>query len=79
MAYKSLLTIVSDPGVVAQTLAAAISVTRREDAHLEVLCLGIDHTEIGYSYPGVGTVILQDDIAALNRTSRHWKHLSRRN
>ncbi len=63
MAYKSLLTIVSDPGVVAHTLAAAIAVARREDAHLEVLCLGIDHTQIGYYYPGSGAIILQDDMA----------------
>ena len=32
MAYKSLLTIISDPGAVAPTLAAAVSLARRDDA-----------------------------------------------
>lgn len=63
MAYKSLLTVVTDPAGVGQTLASAIALARREDAHLEVLCLGIDHTQIGYYYPGSMGVILDDDIA----------------
>jgi nucleotide-binding universal stress UspA family protein len=64
MAYKSLLTVISNPGAVAPTLAAAIPLARREDAHLEVLCLGIDHTQVGYYYPGAGSVIFQDDMAS---------------
>ncbi len=63
MAYKSLLTIVTDTALVAQTLAPAIALARREDAHLEVLCLGVDLTQIGYYYPGSMAVVLQDDIA----------------
>lgn len=62
MAYKSLLTIVTDPALVSQTLAPAIALARREDAHLEVLCLGIDLTQVGYYYPGSMAVVLQDDI-----------------
>jgi nucleotide-binding universal stress UspA family protein len=63
MAYKSLLTIISDPGAVAPTLAAAISLARRDDAHLEVLCMGFDQTQVGYYYPGMGAVFHQHDIA----------------
>lgn len=63
MAYKSILTIFSGPGAVASTLAAAASLVRREDAHLEVLCLGIDQTQVGYYYPGSGAVYFRDDIA----------------
>ena len=63
MAYKSLLTIVSDPGAVAPMLAAATLLARREDAHLEVLCLGIDRSQVGYYYPGAGPVYNLDDIA----------------
>ena len=63
MAYKSLLTIVSTPGAVAATLAAAIPLARREDAHLEVLCLGIDHSQVGYYYPEAGPVYNLDDVA----------------
>lgn len=63
MAYKSLLTVVINPGEVATTLAAAIPLARREDAHLEVLCLGIDHTQVGYYYPGAGPVYNLYDLA----------------
>lgn len=63
MAYRSLLTIISDSATIGQTLAAAISLARREDAHLDVLCLGIDYTQMGYYYPGTGPVVFQDDIA----------------
>lgn len=63
MAYKSLLTIVTDQSAALPTLAAAISVARREDAHLQVLCLGFDHSQIGYYYLAAGAVVLQDDLA----------------
>ena len=63
MAYKSLLTIVSNPETVAATLAAAIPLARREDAHLEVLCISIDHSQIGYYYPEAGPVYNLDDVA----------------
>ena len=63
MAYKSLLTIVSTPEAVTAPLAAAIPLARREDAHLEVLCLGIDHSQVGYYYPEAGPVYNLDDVA----------------
>ena len=63
MAFKSLLTVVSDAGAVAASLVAAMSLARREQAHLEVLCLGINHTQIGYYYPEAGAVYLQEEAA----------------
>lgn len=63
MAYKSLLTVVINPSDVAATLGAAIPLARREDAHLEVLCLGIDHSSVGYYYPEAGPVYNLDDVA----------------
>jgi nucleotide-binding universal stress UspA family protein len=30
-----------------------------QDAHLDTLCLGIDRTQVGYSYVGAGAVMLQ--------------------
>ncbi|MDB5658136.1 MAG: universal stress protein [Cypionkella sp.] len=62
MAYKSLLTVVTDPATVTHTLAAAIALARREDAHLDVLCVGVDNSQVGYYYPGSVAVILQDEI-----------------
>lgn len=67
MAYKSLLTVVTDPALVTRTLDAASALARREDAHLEVLCVGIDQSQIGYYYPDSIGVILQDEIARAER------------
>ena len=45
MAYRSLLTILTDAPALAATLDAAAAVARRFDAHLDVFCLGIDRTQ----------------------------------
>jgi nucleotide-binding universal stress UspA family protein len=69
MAYKTLFTVVTaatgDPGVGGdsiEALDAAIALARAEDAHLEVLALGIDHTQIGYFYAGASAMIYQETL-----------------
>jgi nucleotide-binding universal stress UspA family protein len=59
MAYKSLLTIATSPDHVGPTFAAAAAIARQMDAHLDALALGVDRTQVGYSYVGSGAVILQ--------------------
>jgi nucleotide-binding universal stress UspA family protein len=59
MAYKSLLTVATDPDRVAATIAAAGEIAIAQDGHLDVLALGIDRTQVGYSYVGSGAVLLQ--------------------
>lgn len=61
MAYKTILTILTDPAQTPQ-LDAAAQLAVREDAHLEVLCLGIDLSQPGYFFPGGTAYILQDAI-----------------
>ena len=63
MSYKSILTILSDPQAVQSTLDACATVAQRFDAHLEVLCLGIDHTQTGFYYAGASAVIFQETLA----------------
>jgi nucleotide-binding universal stress UspA family protein len=62
MGYKSVLTIVSDPAELAQALEPAITVARREGAHLDILCLGIDRTQTGFYYAGANAMILQQAL-----------------
>lgn len=62
MSYKSIFTIVTDTEVVAAQLDTAVAVARREDAHLEVLCLGVDRTQTGYYYAGATAFIHQETI-----------------
>ena len=59
MAYKSLLTIATTPDNVGPSFAAAAAIARQMDAHLDALALGVDRTQVGYSYVGSGAVILQ--------------------
>ncbi|MDN5785767.1 universal stress protein [Pseudorhodobacter sp.] len=77
MAYKSLLTICADAERAPQTFAAAASLALAQDAHLEALALGIDRTQLGYSYIGASAVILQasqeraeDDVKAVEAAVR---------
>ncbi|MBW7055178.1 universal stress protein [Paracoccus bogoriensis] len=61
MAYKTILTILTDSAQMPQ-LDAAAKLAVREDAHLEVLCLGIDLSQPGYFFPGGTAYMLQDAI-----------------
>ena len=61
MAYKTILTVITSDDQQAQ-LGAAIDVARREDAHLEVFCLGVDHSQTGYYYAGASAYVFQESI-----------------
>lgn len=62
MAYKSVLTIVTNTESATQALEAATAVARREKGHLDVLCVGIDRTQTGYYYAGANAMILQETL-----------------
>jgi nucleotide-binding universal stress UspA family protein len=64
MAYKSLLTIAASPDGTLATVTAAAAVAQAMDAHLDALALGVDRTQVGYSYVGSGAVVI---AAALDR------------
>ncbi|MCK4712317.1 MAG: universal stress protein [Marinosulfonomonas sp.] len=62
MAYKSLLTVITDTNVAKPALEKAIVMARAEDAHLDVLCIGVDRTQTGYYYAGASAVFQQEVI-----------------
>ncbi|WP_114965417.1 universal stress protein [Alkalilacustris brevis] len=62
MAYKTLATFISDPDSVAPALEASVALARREDAHLDVCCLGVDHTQPGHFYAGAPAMIYQETL-----------------
>lgn len=77
MAYKSLLTIMTCTETT--TLQAAASLAERMDAHLEVLCLGVDRTQAAYFYPGASGFVYQEALAraqeeaeAIEAAARSW-------
>lgn len=64
MAYKSLLTVAASPEGVLPTVTAAAQIAQTMDAHLDALALGVDRTQVGYSYVGSGAVVI---AAAMDR------------
>ena len=77
MSYKTLLIVLTDPAQVKDALASAVILTRRLDAHLDVLCLGVDQTQAVAFYPGTSIVLLdqsilaaQEDATALGNAAR---------
>ncbi|UXU76371.1 MULTISPECIES: universal stress protein [unclassified Paracoccus (in: a-proteobacteria)] len=61
MAYKTILTVLTSASQ-KQQLEAAIALARQQDAHLDVFCLGVDHTQSGYYYAGASAYVFQEAI-----------------
>ena len=59
MTYKSIFTVATHTAQVPQTIEAAAKLCAQTDAHLDILALGVDRTQIGYAYIGSGAVLLQ--------------------
>ncbi len=59
MPYKSLLTICADATRAPQTFASAASLAIAQDGHLDALAIGVDRTQIGYSYVGASAAMVQ--------------------
>ena len=62
MGYKTILTILTDFERQQHQLDSAIAMTRREDGHLDVFCMGVDHTQSGYYYAGASAYVFQESI-----------------
>ena len=63
MGYKTILTVVTDEAQARGTILRAAEVAKAWDAHLDVLCFGVDRTQTGYYYAGADAMILQEAIA----------------
>lgn len=59
MSFKSILSVVTDGTPIAQTIASAARFCAQTDGHLDVLALGVDRTQVGYSYIGSSAAIMQ--------------------
>ncbi|HDR27150.1 universal stress protein [Rhodovulum sp.] len=62
MGYKTILTIITDTDIAHSALEPAITLANREDAHLDILCLGVDRTQTGYYYAGTNAFIQQETL-----------------
>jgi nucleotide-binding universal stress UspA family protein len=62
MAYKTLFSVLTDTALAGPVLDQAIAMARAHDAHLDVLCMGLDRTQTGFYYAGANALILQETI-----------------
>ena len=62
MAYKTILTVATDTRLVESAVMHAAAVAQANDAHLDVLCLGVDRTQTGYYYAGANAMVLQETL-----------------
>lgn len=59
MAYKSLLSVIGSQNGLGTAIAGAATVALDADAHLEILALGTDRSQLGYSYMSTSSIMLQ--------------------
>lgn len=59
MAYKTILTVLTDAAQLPQLTAATV-IAKREDAHLDIMCIGTDHSNAGFYFPGATPYAYQD-------------------
>lgn len=62
MAYKSIFTPLTDFDGVSPALALAVAFTEAQDAHLDVLCLGLDRTQNTFYEMGSNAVVMHAAI-----------------
>lgn len=69
MTYNSLFTVLTDESLVDETLDHAMAAATEHEAHLDVLCLGVDRSQSGYYYAGASAIVLQETIARAQEES----------
>ncbi len=69
MALRTITTVLTDMDTNAASMQTAIELARRNDAHLDVLCLGLDRTQPGFYYAGANAMVVQDNITQAREES----------
>ncbi len=70
MGYKTVFAVATDPDRAASLANAAAVLARAQDAHLDLLALGIDRTQIGYTYAATGVLLQQAAMERAEEDSR---------
>jgi nucleotide-binding universal stress UspA family protein len=70
MGIKTILSVVTAPATAAADLTPAMAVAREQDAHLDVLCLGVDRTQTGYYYAGATAFVHQETLELADNDAR---------
>ncbi|MBO9478864.1 universal stress protein [Shimia sp. R11_0] len=76
MDYRSLLCVLTDSDFAKAPLAQGVALAETQDAHLDVLALGVDRSQTGYFYAGADAMLMQemlrrarDEAEAIQKTA----------
>ncbi len=69
MAYKSLLTVLTDLDLAKAPVDQCISLAQANNGHLDVLSLGVDRSQAGYYYAGANAMVLQETLSRSRKES----------
>lgn len=70
MWYKSVLVVVTNPGQAEAAITAGARMALASDGHLDVLALGVDQTQLGYSFIGAGAVLTELSLSRAEDDAR---------
>ncbi|WP_372573352.1 universal stress protein [Ruegeria jejuensis] len=76
MSYKSLLTVLTDTEQARGVLNHLTTLAQELDAHVEVMCLGVDRTQTGYYYAGANALILQETLTRATAEAAEIRQLA---
>ena len=71
MGYKTIATVLHDAESYEETLQFAIAAARRWDAHLHVICAGINITDPGFYYAGASPGIIAENLKQAKADAGH--------
>lgn len=63
MSYRTITTLLTDTNLNSPSMAAAGKLAAAGEAHLDVLCLGLDRTQPGFYYAGASAMAVTDNMA----------------
>lgn len=63
MAFKTVLTAMTDRALADRCLGQAADLARGFDAHLDVVSYGVDRTQTGYYYAGANAMVMQETLS----------------
>jgi nucleotide-binding universal stress UspA family protein len=73
MGYKSLLTVWDGRPASRAALDAAITMARTWDSHLNVLCLGVDHVQVGFYYAGASPAVMAENVEVAREEAKKYE------
>ena len=70
MDFKSLLTVLTDMNLADGVVDQGVALAEANQAHFDVMCMGVDRSQTGYYYAGANAMVLQETITRAQEEAR---------